>query len=189
MKKKTVALLLASIFVLGLTAGGTLAWLTDTTEAVTNVFTTGRLDIELTEETGETYKMVPGHVLGKDPKVTVKAESEKCYVFVKIDVTDNFGDFLSYDGVEDGWTELKDVEGVTGVYYRIVDEKDTDQPFYVIKGNKVTVKADVTKKQMDDLKEENLPKLTVTAYGTQYFKNNTDPFTPEDAWKNVSSLE
>ena len=47
--------------------GGTLAWLTDSTQEVKNTFTTSDIDITLAETTGTSYKMVPGFTITKDP--------------------------------------------------------------------------------------------------------------------------
>lgn len=76
MKKTTVAIIVFGL-VLCFTVGGALAWLIDTTPSVTNTFTYGDIEIDLTE-TSRPYEMVPGKVLSKDPKITVKADSEPC---------------------------------------------------------------------------------------------------------------
>lgn len=47
--KKMVAVLLAVALLIGCGIGGTLAWLMDTTPAVTNTFTVGNVDITLVE--------------------------------------------------------------------------------------------------------------------------------------------
>lgn len=178
---KALALTLAVMLVIGCTVGGTLAWLTDKTDAVQNTFTTSDVDIKLEETTGDSYKMVPGNTITKDPKVTVVAGSEKAYVFVKLEKSNNFDDFMTYT-MADGWTAL---EGVAGVYYREVGASETDQAFDVIKDNKVSVKGEVTKAQMDALTETTYPTLTVTAYACQYAKDNNTAFTPAEAWNNV----
>ena len=187
-RKAIVVLSLMMVLVLA-AVGGTIAWLTDTSDTVTNTFTTSDIDISLTE-TGATgsngalansYKMVPGYTITKDPTVTVNANSEKCYLFVKLEKSDNFGSFLTYT-MADGWNELT---GVTGVYYRVVDSATTNQSFAVIKDNAVTVLDGVTKENMNDLTAATYPTLKVTAYATQYMKNNTENFTPADAWANV----
>lgn len=64
--------------------GGTIAWLTATSDTVTNTFTTSDITIELTETTTGPYKIVPGATVDKDPTATVKSGSEKCYLYVKI---------------------------------------------------------------------------------------------------------
>ncbi|MGN1231703.1 MAG: hypothetical protein ACI4TP_07365, partial [Anaerotignum sp.] len=43
-------------------------------------YTYGDINIELEETTGTTYEIVPGNDLTKDPKVTVKAGSEDCWL-------------------------------------------------------------------------------------------------------------
>lgn len=186
MKKKTFVLLLALVLIAGAAVGGTLAWLTDTTEAVQNTFTTSDIDITLAETTTK-YQMVPGCTIAKDPKVTVKAGSEDCYLFVKIEKSSNFDTFMTYT-VADGWTQLKDASDndVPGVYYRVVEASTTDQEFTVLKDNQVTVKGTVTKADMNGLTENTYPTLTFTAYASQFSKNNTDSFTAAEAWKNVN---
>ena len=70
MKKKIlVACLCVALAVLTI-AGTTLAYLTATTESVTNTFTVGNIDITLAE-TKTDFKMVPGSTIAKDPMVTV----------------------------------------------------------------------------------------------------------------------
>lgn len=70
--RNTVTAILMFVLVLSFTIGGTLAWLTDTTEPVTNTFTYGDINITLAETT-EVYKMVPGNSISKDPSVTVES--------------------------------------------------------------------------------------------------------------------
>ena len=73
------------------------------------------------------------------------------------------------------------------MYYRIVEASDKDQLFSVLKGDKVTVLDSVTKTMMDGLSEANYPKLTVTAYASQYQKNAETAFTVNQAWTNISN--
>ena len=82
--RNTVTAILMFVLVLSFTIGGTLAWLTDTTEPVTNTFTYGDINITLAETT-EVYKMVPGNSISKDPSVTVESGSEACWLFVKVE--------------------------------------------------------------------------------------------------------
>lgn len=180
---RAIIVLLAMALVLGCAIGGTVAWLTDETEEVKNTFTTSDVDIDLTETTGTSYKMVPGDEITKDPKVTVKAGSEKCYVFVKVEKSETFDTFMTYDMAE-GWTVLDDA---TGVYYQIVNASTADQNFAVLANDKVTVKDTVTKANMDALTTEaDLPTLTFTAYACQWAKGATN-FEPAAAWAQVST--
>lgn len=143
MNKKVVAIALTCAMLLTCVVGGTLAWLTDKTNTVTNTFTIGDINIELTEEGAENgtqnYDFVPGDTLDKEPKVTVEANSEPCYVFVKVIEKNNSCtvDGKTVDSLIDWnidnavWTKYE-VDGVpanTYFYYRVIDEKlaaDTD---------------------------------------------------------------
>lgn len=165
--------------------GGTIAWLTDKTDPVTNTFTVGDINIELNETTTN-YKMVPGNTIAKDPKVTVKAGSEACWLFVKIEKSSNLDSFITYsvDEGNDKWTKLTGVTGVDNVYYREVAAVTADTSFDVLKSNQVTVKDTVTKEMMEGLKVEGAlqPTLTFTAYAVQ--KDNIN--SAADAWSKVS---
>ena len=163
--KKTLAMILAVVMLMTACVAGTLAWLQDKTDPVVNTFTVGTIDIELDESDDLDLQMIPGSTITKDPVVTVKANSEACWLFVKIEKSDNFGSFMTY-AVADGWTALA---GVDGVYYRAVEDKDTDQEFAVIKDNTVTVNNNVTKGMMDAITngDATAPTLTFTAYAVQ----------------------
>lgn len=178
---KVVAALVALTLVCCFAIGGTIAWLVTETDPVVNTFTYGDINITLTEtDTGDNdnnpntnkYVMVPGHTITKDPKVTFKANSEDAWLFVKLEKTANFDDFMIYE-IADGWTAL---QGVDGVYYREVSKVAQDTEFTVIKDDTVTVKGEVTKEMLNALDangESDYPKLIVTAYAVQKANINT----------------
>lgn len=176
MKKKTLALVLALTLLVAGVVGSTLAWLTDQTAEVKNTFTVGDINIGLTETTAD-YKMVPGNTIAKDPTVTVKANSEACWLFVKVTESTDLKDFITY-AIAEGWTALP---GVDGVYYREVPASAADQPFSVLKGDAVTVNSDVTK-EMLTAKDFANPTLTFKAYAVQ--KDNVA--SASDAWAKVN---
>ena len=106
MNKKKIALLLTCVLLLCCVVGGTMAWLTATTEEVVNTFTIGDINIELLEhdyvpetqtlnkeadpvKANTDYLFVPGDTLPKDPFVTVEAGSEACYLFIKVEELNN----------------------------------------------------------------------------------------------------
>lgn len=184
MKKKSLALVLALAMIVVCVVGGTLAWLTATTPEVKNTFTTSDIDITLAETTGTSYQMIPGYTIAKDPKVTVLAGSEKCYLFVKVVKSANFDTFMTYD-MADGWTAL---DGVNGVYYRVVDTAGMGTPYSVLANDQVTVKDTVTKADMNALKADDAiqPTLTFTAYACQYNNSNNTHFDAADAWAKVN---
>lgn len=176
MKKNTLALVLALTLLVAGVVGGTLAWLTDQTDEVKNTFTVGDINIGLTETTAD-YKMVPGNTIAKDPTVTVKANSEACWLFVKVTESTDLKDFITY-AIAEGWTALS---GVDGVYYREVPASAADQTFSVLAGDAVTVRSDVTRTMLETAKTD-APTLTFKAYAIQ-----KDHFATADAaWAEVS---
>lgn len=183
--------------------GGTVAWLITDTDPVVNTFTYGDINIDLeetdTNKDGDDdpntndYPMIPGNPITKDPKVTFKAGSENAWLFVKLEESANFDEFMEYTVILDdpdtvdvveGWTAL---DGADGVYYMAVNKADKDAEFYVIKDNTVNVKGEVTKEMLNALDmggASNYPTLTVTAYAVQRDSNIT---TAATAWELVEA--
>lgn len=179
--------LLALVLVVGCAVGGTIAWLTATTEPVVNTFTYGKIKIELTETTGTEYKIIPGVNISKDPKVTVKADSEACWLFVKVAEKGTFvTDKVTYS-IANGWMPL-DATNHPGVYYREVDAVTADTNFNVLTGDAtypngvVTVSENLTKAEVNSVVATQST-LTFTAYAVQ--KDGID--TAAEAWAKVSN--
>ncbi len=206
--KKPLVLVLALFFLIGIVGSATLAWLTDATGPVRNTFETSDIDIELEETLPSGYQaqIVPGYTIAKDPKVTVKANSEKCFLFVTVKEnnwpvvteTDGATRKVDYD-IAEGWTELEasGAEVGTTVYWRIVEKGTQDQFFGVLKNDQVTVSGTLTKAEMENI--TNNFTLEFTAYACQYYKNNTPvtgenadangtPFTAKEAWDNCKPV-
>lgn len=201
-KKKLIAIVTAAVLVICCAVAGTLAWLTSTSDPVVNTFTPSDIDVTLVE-TKTNFQMVPGYTIEKDPKVTVKAGSEDCYLFIKVEKSAVLDDYIAY-AIAAGWEQLKDEQGVKveGVYYRTVSKVDSTREFsilgtgsypnaaspeYTWSDNQVLVKPTVTKKMMNDLEATNAtkPTLTFTAYASQYMRDNTTSFSAIEAWNNV----
>ena len=159
---KAFVVMLALVLALGCAVGGTIAWLTAQTGKVTNTFTYGDINITLEETTGENYKIIPGKNIDKDPKVTVKAGSEDCWLFVKVVEDGTFVEKKVTYEIADGW-QL--VDGQTNVYWREVKNTDTVREFSVLKDKKVFVKDTLTKDDIKDITTN--PTLTFTAYAIQ----------------------
>ena len=186
MRKKLITAIIALSLVLSCMVGITVAWLSVKTPTVTNTFSPSDITLELKEtnvdgdsDKQNTYQMVPGQTITKDPVVTVKNGSEACWLFVKVEKSANFDDFMTFDPA-DGWTLLS---GTDNVYYREVGESADDQSFPVIKDNKVTVLETVTKQMMNGLNGNN-PTLTFTAYAIQ--RAGFDAVA--DAWTEAQKL-
>lgn len=189
MNKKIIATVGACALCVGLGVAGTLAWLTDKTESVTNTFTTSNINITLTETTGSNYQMIPGFTITKDPKVTVIAGSEDCYLFVKLEKSANYSNYLEDYEIANGWSQLKNGDNdVDDVFYREVASDEEKQEFYVLKNNQLTVNTSVTKNMMDNIdnKTTSAPTLTVKAYATQLYETNGKKMDVYTAWTVVS---
>lgn len=183
--KKKLTMIAALALAVCIGVGGTLAWLTADTKTITNTFTVGKVDITLTEtkndgtnavldaeETAQTqsYKVSPGVAFTKDPKVTVKADSEKSILYVKVTKGTDFDTYFTTT-VDAGWTELTSAAGSNyKVYYReqaavAADTTAGNLPSYsVLTGNTVTPKDNITS---ENLKTADTS-LVFQAYAIQY---------------------
>ena len=170
--------------------GGSLAWLMTSTDPIVNVFTYGDIRITLKETKGEElsdgrcFKMVPGKVIEKDPKISVLADSEDCWLFVKIDESSYkaLSDYIEYT-IADGWTALQEAPGV---YFRAVDNSSEAQTFSVLKDDKVSVKGSVTIEMLQVLNSSNYPKMTFTGYAVQRDADIDEIDSAAEAWALVS---
>lgn len=150
MKKTSKALLLSLCAVLLVTASvlGTMAYLTSQ-EQVVNTFTVGNVAITLDEkdvdnstpgendrDKANAYKLMPGHNYEKDPIVHVDANSEDCYLFVK--VVNEIANIeaektVAQQMTEKGWVA---VDAANGIYVYTTDKTN---PAVVTKGSNITV--------------------------------------------------
>lgn len=195
MKKRTIAIVLSLILVIGCAVGGTLAWLADKADTVTNTFTAGDVQITLDEapvnEKGQettgarvqanSYELIPGSSYNKDPTVHVQPGSEACYVFVTVE--NNLNEYVTFDNGQSlddaiaahGWTKL---EGETNVWYKTVDEVAVDAAAVdLVVFENFEVAGTVTGAQ---LASNEAKTIVVNAYAVQS-ENIADPAA---AWKN-----
>ena len=193
--KKIIILVVGIVAILCCTLSGTIAWLTSTTDPVVNTFTYGDINIEISEtDTNDgdndvntnIYEMVPGNEITKDPIITVSANSEDCYLFIQLDKSTNFDQFLTYT-LEENWISL---DGYENVYYQEVSKDTNKQTFNVLKDNKVIVKEEVTKRMLNELDKDgvdNYPTLSVTAYAVQRDSEIDAIDTALEAWNLINS--
>lgn len=187
--------------------GGTFAWLAASTTTVQNTFTVGDIDIDLYEHlrnedgtlkttdaditrTGiDDYKIIPGVDLNKDPTVVVKAGSEACWVFIKVDASNwPTNEKISYSIDTSVWKKL---DGVDGVWYlsqdALLSDDDTDATHNVLTGKKIYVNGSLTKSEVNAIQNSltnNSFDLKITAYAIQ--KATFD--TPDAAWTEIASI-
>ena len=132
MKKRTMIFVTAMVLLFAMVTGSTLAYMTSKTATVQNTFTYGNVLITLDEApvnsdgqatngarvTANTYRLFPGKTYDKDPTVHVDADSEDCYLFVRVvnpisGIEDADGDTIAKQMQDRGWTL---VSGKTNVY-------------------------------------------------------------------------
>ena len=100
--KKLMVLVMALACVATISITATLAYFTDTTDAVVNTFTVGKVEITMDEanvdgkdaegndnsdeerDLANDYYLVPSHTYVKDPTVYVDKDSEACFLFVTV---------------------------------------------------------------------------------------------------------
>ena len=176
---KAVTAMLALTLVLAAywAVGGTAAWLAAKSEPIASTFTFGDINITLTETNPQEgqIKIIPGVDIPKDLRVTVKANSVDCWLFVKVEETGTFvADKVTYS-IADDWTRGNGSQIPDNVYYRQVNGATADSVFSVLKGDKITVSETLTKADIQNITG---PTLTFTAYAVQKEGINT----AADAW-------
>ena len=178
MKKRTVALLLALVLVIGVAAGGTIAWLTANSEQVTNTFTASDLELTIAEKTNakddnnnDIWRgtVVPGGEQEKDPTLTVVKGSVECYVYVLVENTMKSGTttYVTYNINTDNWMGLCTVgDKVLYRYKTTVDAGSAAQALPVF--TKVSYSGDITKDNIDTISAG-----TITVQGYAHHAVNT----------------
>ena len=164
MLKRKLILISAIILCVACTAvGTTVALLTSLAQPVENTFTVGNIKLSLVETTGESYQMIPGKTVDKNPYVKVIGGSEDCWLFIKVDKTQYFDDYFDY-GIDSGWTRL---DGYSGVYFRSVTKSETDTEFRILQDDVITVRDTLTEEKMSGITVN--PKISFKAYAIQSY--------------------
>lgn len=207
----TVALLLA---VCVASIGGTIAWLTDKTGSIQNTFSATDIEIRLEELSDDattnnvenSFDLVPGKAYAKDPKVTVVAGNEECWLFVKMIKTGNPDTYITYAFNEgtgttdsDHWNELTAsgepfkkplAEGET-VYYRKVEASKANQEWYLL----TNAAEDATMQNgsiviKDSVKKENMDEAAQAAISFEAYAIQTHSFeTAMSAWNELNPAD
>lgn len=127
--KKPVVIGLAILLVCLVVAGSTIAWLT-AEASMTNTFTIGKIEISLEEPAWaiSNNKIYPGAEIAKNPTITVKADSEDCYVYAMIDnqLNDAVTNAVTLDIDSTRWTAIS-TSGSKTLYRYIVNNSIVEQ--------------------------------------------------------------
>lgn len=182
--KKALLLVLCAVLLVAASVAGTLAYLTSQ-DTVTNTFTVGQVSITMDESkvnvygvkeeganpvNGNEYKLIPGHTYTKDPTIHVQANSEACWLFVKIE---NGNPNTTIKGLDNnGWTQIGNTK------------------YWAYKGATVGANSNVKvfdsftyNANVSDTSSDASTKIVVTAYAIQ-----ADGFATSDlAWTALST--
>ena len=161
MKKKFMVTGLIILVVGVLCIGITCAILLSMSRTLENTFTYGEIELALTEGSDRDFLITPGVTYKKDPRITVRSGGEECYLFCRVNATEDFDSYMEWS-ISEGWTLL---EGYSGIWWRIVESKPYDHIFGILEGDSVTVRDTVTKQQLAAI--DHNPKLTFYAYAIQ----------------------
>ena len=183
-KKKTI--IAAIVLLLVLLVGGAIAYFTDT-DAKTNTFTIGNVDIQLNEvwNAADGEGVVPGQKIDKKPTVENIGESD-AYVFLEVTIPcHNSKALFTLEELNSAWSELESnacdaAEGNAVVVYsygtltKLAKDAETPELFKQVKLDKDLKKADA-----DALQDRNL-NVVVNAYGIQ--AEGLEVTTPEEVY-------
>lgn len=187
-KAKVLVTALCAVLLVAVSVFGTIAYLTGK-DTVTNTFTVGSVNITLDEAEvnpdgtvksnsrvkANTYHLLPGHSYVKDPTVHVGANSEDCWIFVKLD--NGLESIVADTSIEaqmtaNGWT-LIDAANHVYAYRNTVSD-----------GDDITVFESFTLKGDAEVSGYANAKIEVVAYAVQ-----ADGFsTAEAAWQSAAFL-
>lgn len=150
-KSKALILTLCAVLLVAASMLGTMAYLTSQDQVV-NTFTVGQVQITLDEEDTDNstpdadrdkanaYHLLPGHTYTKDPTIHVDANSEDCFLFVKVEneIADieKAGTKVAEQMAKNGWVT---VEGQTKVYVYVGKTTSATNPATVQAGTNVDV--------------------------------------------------
>lgn len=184
MKKTKLLTTLGAVALIGaIGVGSTFAYLTSETDAVTNTFTIGDVQITLDEEditkndgsrteTGNAYtNLKPAETVEKDPTVHVAVNSVESYVFMTVEGLEYETDYLQSNyyktnEINAKWVHVgKDVNGDELFRYAekvpAVEETTKDlEPLFT----KVTLNSGITREDTDAIAAAN---IVIKAYAIQ----------------------
>lgn len=219
-KSKAILMALCAVLLVAASVMGTLAYLTST-DSVTNTFTVGNVKITLDEAKVSTdgtpvqgaarvdaneYHLLPGHTYTKDPTIHVAADSEDCYLFVKVEngiaAIEDPSKTIAAQMAAKGWAV---VDAVNGIY--VYGTAATPTPVSAGQDKKVfdnfTISGTVTNDQLaghpadpDHPDGELVPgyegaKVVVTAYAVQAdgFKNESASYIWNETFGKTTTPE
>lgn len=177
--RKALLLVLCAILLIVASVMGTLAYLTDTADKVTNTFTVGNVsfaEIAIDEATadeygvadatnrtaeGNEYKLIPGHNYAKDPVIYMSATTEDAWLFVKINngiaaIEAAGNTTIHAQMLANGWEVINEAKGIYG-HTAKVSKNDGIETF-----ESFTIATDA------NVASYGAAEITIEAYAVQY---------------------
>lgn len=176
MKKKLITSIITLCVVVTMGVGTVIAYFASVSGPVVNTFTVGEVELELTDNTRDWIKLIPGATAERSSVVTVVKGSEDCYVYVKLEQPSELSEYISYE-LEEGWINLG---GIDGVYYREVAQSPVNQKYHVFKDDEISINTTLTKEKAAEIYDY-VYVMNVTAYAIQTFEMES----PADGWYNL----
>lgn len=200
-KTKLISSAISLMLIVCFAITGTVAWLIDATEEVTDTFTFGEVEIKLIDldssatdntwansvhagndglYTANKFKLIPGATLTFNPAVQVVDGSEDCYIFVKIEPQSGLEKYTTIN-LGSGWVKVDDASNIYAYGTESVMTKTSA-------GNKTTgfvyngtlvVNSSVTSA---DVKDATDLTVKVTAYAIQADHLTNNVVKPVDVW-------
>lgn len=218
MKKFTkIALIVASfVLVIALSVGGTIAWLTATTDEVTNTFTKGEIEITLDEadvlendpnnpgqdndDLGQpikgagrvkenSYQAIPGNTYYKDPTVKVVEGSEKCWLFVEFDESADIKQYYNYVSTlstNNGWTPGDGTSIPTNVWWRVVEENAEVRSWVLLEELNESGEEVYHLEVLDSVNATNMAQAEAAVLSWNAYAVQYANLTVEEAWAEVA---
>lgn len=161
-RKSLISMVAVLVLVLSGVVGWTLAYITHTSDPLTNMLKAGKTEVSQEEPSwkpDEVHPIVPGAVYTKDPTPTLESGSISSYIFMEVTASAGLRAILdgtdtgNYPTVNSEWTLLPGSTGNTLVYYYNGDKatfdgvSETDislPPLF----NNIKIKADATSDQL-----------------------------------------
>ena len=188
---KALAIILCAICLVTASVMITIAAIMVKSEPVKNTFVVGKIGLTLDEsdvdELGEpiegadpvtenTYKLYADRTYQKDPVVHIAANSEDCYVFIKIDneianIESDEEPNIDSQIKDNGWTAMEN-----GVYYQTYTSNEEQVDL------KVFEQFAIGTVNYDELLTYENKSIIIMAYAVQ-----TEEFTPQSAWEMIDT--
>lgn len=213
-KTKLISSAISLMLIVCFAITGTVAWLMDATEEVTDTFTYGKVEIKLidannnvewsatvhknaydaglytTENNEGKFKLIPGATFDFNPAVQVVDGSEPCYIFVKIEPQNNLTDFVTIQ-LTNGWIGIGNnvyAYATTTQNVTSMTKVEAGNTTNIINAGKLLVNNTVTSESIKNAVE---PKVQITAYAIQseyLVDNQGNTLTaPADIWALINN--